>query len=50
MHYLSHEGKPVRIVFTFTSDGKILQTRCELSPPAAQPGISCDLKSCPMTN
>ena len=23
MHYLSHEGKPVRIVFTFTSDGKI---------------------------
>ena len=39
MHYLSHEGKPVRIVFTFTSDGKILQTRCELSPPAAQPEI-----------
>jgi len=39
MHYLSHEGKPVRIVFTFTSDGKILQTSCELSPTEAQPDI-----------
>src|ERR1700710_2590891 len=26
LDYLSHEGKPVRIVFTFAADGKILQT------------------------
>jgi ketosteroid isomerase-like protein len=28
LDYLSHEGKPVRIVFAFTADGKILQTYC----------------------
>jgi len=28
LDYLSYEGKPVRIVFTFDAAGKILQTRC----------------------
>ncbi len=28
LDYQSHEGKPVRIQFTFDPDGKILQTRC----------------------
>ena len=28
LDYLSHEGKPVRIAFTFTPDGKIRQTAC----------------------
>jgi hypothetical protein len=26
--YLNHEGRPVRIAFTFTRDGKIRQTGC----------------------
>ncbi len=28
LDYLSYEGKPVRIAFTFTPNGKILQTAC----------------------
>jgi hypothetical protein len=36
LDYLSHEGKPVRIVFAFATDGKILHTRCEPSPQALQ--------------
>lgn len=28
LDYLSFEGKPVRIFFTFDGDGKILQSRC----------------------
>lgn len=28
LDYLSHEGKPVRIVFAFTRDGKIQRTSC----------------------
>lgn len=28
LDYLSHEGEPVRIVFTFSRDGKILRTDC----------------------
>ena len=28
LDYLSHEGKPVRIAFTFAPDGKIRQTAC----------------------
>jgi hypothetical protein len=28
LDYLSQEGKPVRVVFAFTADGKIMQTRC----------------------
>ena len=28
LDYLSHEGKPVRIAFTFSPDGKIQQTAC----------------------
>lgn len=31
LDYISFEGKPVRIHFTFDGDGKILQTRCEPS-------------------
>jgi hypothetical protein len=34
---LSFEGKPVRLFFTFTADGKILQTSC-LPPDAADDG------------
>ena len=29
LDYLSHEGKPVRIAFSFTRDGKIQATRCQ---------------------
>ena len=28
LDYLNFEGKPIRIVFTFDTDGKITQTRC----------------------
>ena len=28
LDYLSHDGKPVRIVFAFSRDGKILRTDC----------------------
>jgi ketosteroid isomerase-like protein len=39
LDYLSHEGKPVRIVFSFTRAGKIQASRCmpvaELPQPAA---------------
>ncbi len=28
LDYLSHEGKPVRIAFTFSAEGKIRQTSC----------------------
>lgn len=31
LDYLSHDGTPVRIAFTFSADGKIRQTRC--APP-----------------
>ena len=38
LDYLSHEGKPVRVAFSFTRDGKIQATHClpatELSQPA----------------
>jgi hypothetical protein len=38
LDYLSHEGKPVRIAFSFTCGGKIQATHClpaaELSQPA----------------
>ncbi|MCA6116105.1 nuclear transport factor 2 family protein [Bradyrhizobium sp. WSM 1738] len=38
LDYLSHEGKPVRIAFSFTRDGKIQATHClpvaELQPRA----------------
>jgi|SRR5689334_2140473 len=35
LDYASYEGKPVRIGFSFSPDGKIRQTRCG---PAAKPG------------
>ena len=34
LDYLNSEGKPVRIVFSFDSAGKILQTRCGPFAPA----------------
>jgi limonene-1,2-epoxide hydrolase len=34
LDYLNFEGKPVRVFFTFTAEGKIWQTRCVL-PGAA---------------
>ena len=34
LDYLSHEGKPVRILFTFSRDAKIQRTACA---PAGQP-------------
>jgi hypothetical protein len=33
LDYLSFEGQPVRIFFTFNKEGKILQSRCEPSAP-----------------
>jgi hypothetical protein len=33
LDYIGHEGKPVRVFFAFTDDGKIMQTSCG---PAAQ--------------
>jgi len=38
LDYLNGEGKPVRIVFTFDTAGKILQTRCGPLAPASAPG------------
>jgi ketosteroid isomerase-like protein len=32
LDYLSHEGKPVRIAFRFTADGKILRSDCQPAP------------------
>ena len=32
LDYLSHEGKPVRIAFRFTTGGKILRSDCQLAP------------------
>lgn len=29
LEYINHEGKPVKVVFTFNSSGKIAQMRCE---------------------
>jgi ketosteroid isomerase-like protein len=29
LHYISFEGKPVRILFAFDGNGKIMKTRCE---------------------
>lgn len=34
LDYLNHEGKPARIAFAFTRDGKIQRTSCA---PAGQP-------------
>ncbi|WP_249165367.1 nuclear transport factor 2 family protein [Bradyrhizobium sp. AUGA SZCCT0431] len=39
LDYLSFEGKPVRIVFTFDASGKILQTRCGPYAPATAPDV-----------
>ena len=33
LDYLSHEGEPIRIAFTFSRDAKILRTACA---PAGQ--------------
>jgi len=35
LDYLNDQGKPVRIFFVFTADGKIQQTHCA---PSTQPG------------
>jgi len=35
LDYLSHEGKPIRIAFTFTRDGKIRQSACAPALQAA---------------
>jgi ketosteroid isomerase-like protein len=37
LDYLNFEGKPVRLFFTFTADGKIWQTSC-LPPGTADDG------------
>ena len=34
LDYLSHEGKPVRILFTFSRDARILRTACAPAGPA----------------
>jgi len=38
LDYVSHEGLSVRMVFTFTGDGKILRTHCT---PVTQPVADC---------
>jgi ketosteroid isomerase-like protein len=40
LDYLSNEGKPVRILFTFTRDGKIRQTSCAPARPVAQQDVA----------
>ena len=40
LDYLNFEGKPVRIVFTFDTDGKIAQTRCRSFAPASAPDLA----------
>jgi ketosteroid isomerase-like protein len=35
LHYISFEGKPVRILFAFDANGKIMKTHCE--PAAGTP-------------
>ena len=37
LDYLSEEGKPVRIFFAFTRDGKIRRTCCAPALPRTQP-------------
>jgi hypothetical protein len=32
LDYVSYEGKPVRIAFRFTADGKILRSDCQPAP------------------
>lgn len=39
LDYLSHEGKPVRIAFSFTRDGKIQATHCIPTAELQQPGL-----------
>lgn len=36
LDYSNHAGKPVRIVFNFSSDGKIRQTRCNPADLSAE--------------
>jgi ketosteroid isomerase-like protein len=43
LDYLSHEGKPVRIFFSFTRDGKIQATHCL---PAAALSSAAGLQDC----
>ena len=40
LDYLSYEGKPVRIAFTFTPDGKIRQTACAPASRATQQEVA----------
>lgn len=36
LHYISFEGKPVRVLFAFDGNGKIMKTRCEPSARKVQ--------------
>jgi hypothetical protein len=40
LDYVSHEGLPVRMVFSFTAEGKILRTHCAPSSQPPRPDIS----------
>ena len=40
LDYLSYEGEPVRIAFTFTPNGKILQTACAPVSRATQQEVA----------
>jgi hypothetical protein len=40
LDYLSHEGKPVRIAFTFSRDAKIQRTACAPAGQALRPEIA----------
>jgi len=49
LDYLSFEGKSVRIAFTFTPDGKILQTACAPASRTLQQGVAGAADQCLMT-
>jgi ketosteroid isomerase-like protein len=40
LDYLSHEGEPVRIAFTFSRDAKILRTACAPTGPALRQEVA----------
>ncbi|MBT1514992.1 nuclear transport factor 2 family protein [Bradyrhizobium sp. SRL28] len=40
LDYLSHEGKPVRIAFTFSRDAKIQRTACAPAGPALRQEVA----------
>ena len=40
LDYVSHQGLPVRMMFSFSADGKISRARCEPCPEPARPDVA----------